>query len=134
MALSIDHVAVVVHSLEEALSFYRDALGLEVAERREVPGEGVEIASLPLANGRVELVRPLQNEGAIARFLDTRGEGLHHICLVVEDITAAMNRLREAGALPVTDEPQVAVDGTRYVFVHPKSAHGVLLELYEEPM
>lgn len=133
MTPSVDHVAIVVRSLDEALSFYRDALGLTVTERREVPEEGVEIASLALANGSVELVRPLGSEGGIANFLDSRGEGLHHICLVVQDIAAAMKRLREAGALPVTDEPQVAADGTRYVFVHPKSAHGVLLELYEEP-
>lgn len=132
MMLSVDHVAIVVHDLDEALSFYRDALGLSVTERREVPEEGVEIASLTLTNGSVELVRPLGDEGGIARFLDSRGEGLHHICLVVPDITAAMERLRRAGALPVTDEPQVAADGRRYVFVHPKSAHGVLLELYEE--
>jgi methylmalonyl-CoA epimerase len=133
MTLPIDHVAIVVRSLDEALAFYRDALGLDVTERHDVPEEGVEVASLPLARGRIELVRPLSNEGGVARFLEKRGEGLHHICLVVDDIVDAMEQLREAGADLITDEPQVGADGTRYVFIHPKSAHGVLLELYEKP-
>ena len=133
MTLPIDHVAIVVRDLDEALAFYRDALGLDVIERRDVLEEGVEIASLPLARGRIELVRPLSDEGGVARFLEKRGEGLHHICLVVDDIVDAMEHLREAGADLITDEPQVGADGTRYVFIHPQSAHGVLLELYEEP-
>lgn len=134
MTLPIDHVAIVVRSLEEALAFYKDALGLELTERREVPEEGVEIASLPLARGRIELVRPLTDEGGVARFLAKRGEGLHHICLVVDDIIQTMEHLREAGADLITDEPLVSADGTRYVFIHPKSAHGVLLELYEQSL
>ena len=133
MTLPIDHVAIVVRDLDEALAFYRDALGLDAIERCDVLEEGVEIASLPLARGRIELVRPLSDEGGVARFLEKRGEGLHHICLVVDDIVDAMEQLREAGADLVTDEPQRGADGTRYVFIHPKSAHGVLLELYEEP-
>lgn len=133
MTLPIDHVAIIVRNLDEALAFYRDALGLDVIERRDVPEEGVEVASLPLAQSRIELVQPLSDEGGVARFLEKRGEGLHHICLVVDDIVGAMEQLREAGADLITDEPQVGADGTRYVFIHPKSAHGVLLELYEEP-
>jgi len=133
MTLPIDHVAIIVRNLDEALAFYRDALGLDVTERRDVPEEGVEVASLPLAQSRIELVQPLSDEGGVARFLEKRGEGLHHICLVVDDIVGAMEQLREAGADLITDEPQVGADGTRYVFIHPKSAHGVLLELYEEP-
>lgn len=134
MALRIDHVAIVVRSLDEALGFYRDGLGLDVAERREVPEEGVEIVSLSLARGRIELMRPLGDEGGVARFLEKRGEGLHHICLIVDDIVAAMEQLRHGGADLITSEPQVGADGTRYAFVHPRSAHGVLLELYEEPV
>lgn len=133
MTLPIDHVAIIVRNLDEALAFYRDALGLDVTERRDVPEEGVEVASLPLAQSRIELVRPLSDEGGVARFLEKRGEGLHHICLVVDNIVEAMEQLRESGADLITEEPQVGTDGTRYVFIHPKSAHGVLLELYEEP-
>lgn len=134
MTLSVDHVAIVVRGLDEALAFYRDALGLDVEERCEVPEEGVEIASLSLGNGSIELVRPMDDQGGIARFLEKRGEGLHHICFAVDDIVAAMQRLQEAGATLITDQPQEKADGRRYVFIHPKSAHGVLLELYEESM
>ena len=128
---SIHHIAIAVHDLDAALAFYRDALGLEMAERRQVPEEGVEIAFLPAGEGEIELLRPLDEESGVARFLEKRGEGLHHICLAVDDIEAAMARLQASGARVLSDEPRVDVHGTRYVFVHPRSAHGVLLELYE---
>ncbi len=131
MPTAIHHIAIAVNDLEAALAFYRDALGLEVSERREVPEEGVEIAFLPAGEGEIELLRPLGPDSSVARFLEKRGEGLHHICLRVENITAAMERLRAAGATLLSEEPRVGADGTRYVFIHPKSAHGVLLELYE---
>jgi len=128
---SIHHIAIAVHDLEAALAFYRDALGLEVTERREVPEEGVEIAFLPAGEGELELLQPLNEASSVAQFLERRGEGLHHVCLAVQDIEAAMARLRAAGARLLSEKPRVNVHGTRYVFVHPKSAHGVLLELYE---
>jgi methylmalonyl-CoA/ethylmalonyl-CoA epimerase len=131
MSPSIHHIAVAVHDLDAALAFYRDTLGLEMTERREVPEEGVEIAFLPAGEGEIELLRPLDEESGVARFLEKRGEGLHHVCLAVEDVEAAMERLRAAGARLLSDEPRVNVHGTRYVFIHPRSAHGVLLELYE---
>jgi len=130
---SIHHIAIAVHDLEAALDFYRDALGLEVTERREVPEEGVEIAFLPAGEGELELLQPLNEASSVAQFLEKRGEGLHHVCLAVQDVEAAMERLRAAGARLLSEEPRVNVHGTRYVFVHPKSAHGVLLELYEVP-
>jgi methylmalonyl-CoA/ethylmalonyl-CoA epimerase len=129
---TLHHIAIAVHDLDAALAFYRDALGLEVAERRQVDQEGVEIAFLPAGEGEIELLRPLDDNSGVARFLEKRGEGLHHICLAVEDIEAAMERLRAAGARLLSKEPRVNVEGTRYVFVHPRSAHGVLLELYED--
>lgn len=131
MGTTIHHVAIAVEDLDAALAFYRDALGLEMTERREVPEEGVEIAFLPAGEGEVELLRPLDEESGVARFLEKRGEGLHHVCLAVGDVEAAMERLQAAGAQVLSDEPRVDAHGTRYVFVHPKSAHGVLLELYE---
>jgi methylmalonyl-CoA epimerase len=131
MPKSIHHVAIVVHDLDQALAFYRDALGLEMADRRQVLEEGVEIAFLPTGEAEIELLQPLSEEGGVARFLKKRGEGLHHICLVVDDIDTAMGRLEAAGTQVLSEEPQVGADGTRYVFVHPKSAHGVLIELYE---
>jgi methylmalonyl-CoA/ethylmalonyl-CoA epimerase len=131
MKPSIHHVAIVVRDLDAALTFYRDALGLEMSERREVPEEGVEIAFLPAGEGEIELLRPLDEGSGVARFLGKRGEGLHHVCLAVEDIEAAMERLREGGAQFLSAEPLVNEHGIRYVFVYPKSTHGVLLELYE---
>ncbi len=132
MQQSLDHIAVVVRDIDEALGFYRDALGLDVVERRSVPTEGVEVACLSLGNASLELVRPISGESGVGRFLEKRGEGLHHVCLTVDDISAALERLRGAGADLITETPQVAADGRRYAFVHPKSANGVLLELYEE--
>ena len=128
---AIHHIAIVVRDLDAALALYRGALGLEMSERREVPAEGVEIAFLPAGEGEIELLRPLDKESGVAHFLEKRGEGLHHICLAVEDVETAMERLQEAGAQLLSEEPRVDEHGTRYVFVHPKSAHGVLLELYE---
>lgn len=131
MSLSIHHIAIAVRDLEAALAFYRDALGLEMTERRIVPQEGVEIAFLPMGESEIELLRPLDDDSGVARFLEKRGEGLHHICVRVNDILAAMERLKAAGATLLSEEPRVGADGTRYVFIHPKSAFGVLLELYE---
>ncbi len=131
MSPSIHHIAIVVRDLDAALEFYRDVLGLEMTERREVPEEGVEIAFLPAGEGEIELLRPLDEGSGVARFLEKRGEGLHHICLAVADVEAAMERLRAAGAQLLSEKPRVNIHGTHYVFVHPKSAHGVLLELYE---
>jgi len=132
MVDSMHHVAIVVKDLDEALRFYRDALGLEVEERRRVEAENVEIAFLPMGESEIELLRPLSSESGVARFLEKRGEGLHHVCLAVDDVDVAMARLQQAGAQVLSEEPQEGTDGTRYLFVHPRSAHGVLIELYEE--
>jgi methylmalonyl-CoA epimerase len=132
MKKTIHHIAIVVQDLDAALALYRDGLGLEVTGRREIPEESVEIAFLPTGEGEIELLQPLDEESGVARFLAKRGEGLHHVCLAVEDVEAEMERLRSAGAQLLSEEPRVNAQGTRYVFVHPKSAHGVLLELYEE--
>lgn len=131
MPTTIHHIAVAVRDLDEALAFYRDALGLEVTSRREVPKEGVEIAFLASGEAQIELVQPLDDEGGVARFLEKHGEGLHHLCLRVDDIAQAVARLREMGARLLSKEPQAGPGGKRYVFIHPRSAHGVLLELYE---
>jgi len=130
---SIHHIAIAVQDLDAALAFYGDALGLEMTERRKVPEEGVEIAFLPAGEGEIELLQPLGEASGVARFLEKRGEGLHHVCLAVDDIDAAMERLRAAGARLLSHEPRVNEHGTRYVFVHPRSTRGVLLELYEMP-
>lgn len=131
MTQSIDHIAVVVGDLDQAVRFWSEALGLDLAERRYVAEEEVEVASLSLGDASIELVRPLGSESGVAAFLDRKGEGLHHVCLEVDDIMGTIEQLLDAGADLTTDEPRVRADGRRYAFVHPKSAHGVLLELYE---
>ena len=128
----IDHVAIVVQDLDEALQFYGQALGLTVVERQELPQEGVEIAFLPLGDAEIELLRPLDPQNSIGRYLTKRGEGIHHLCLRVEDIEAAVAQLQERGARLAGGIRQ-RENGTRYVFIHPKSTHGVLLELYQPP-
>jgi methylmalonyl-CoA epimerase len=133
MPNSMHHVAIVVRNLDRALAFYRDTLGLEVADRRQVLEEDVEIAFLLTGEAEIELVQPLTEDGGVARFLESRGEGLHHICLALDDLDTAVGQLEAAGACVLGDGPQVGADGTRFVFVHPKSAHGVLIELYEAP-
>ncbi len=129
--MKIDHVAIAVKDLDAALEFYRDALGLEVADRREIPAEGVEIAFLPMGESEIELLRPLDESNSIGRFIAKRGEGIHHICLRVEEIETAVAKLEAAGARMAT-EIREHPNGTRYAFVHPKSSHGVLIELYQK--
>ncbi|MGD1993485.1 MAG: methylmalonyl-CoA epimerase [Anaerolineae bacterium] len=131
MGTTIHHVAIVVEDLDQALTFYRDTLGLDMTGRQEVPDEGVETAFFRTGEGKIELVRPLEADSGVARFLRKRGEGLHHLCLHVGDIDAVVARLRAAGAQLLSERPQLREDGTRYIFIHPRSAHGVLLELYE---
>lgn len=130
----IDHVAIVVRDIERALGFYRDVLGLVPDEIREVPSEQVRIAFLPSGgpNGStIELLETTASDSSLARFLEKRGEGLHHVCLEVDDIEAALRELREQGAVVLDEQPRQAAEG-RAFFIHPRSAHGVLLELLEK--
>ena len=129
---SVHHIAIAVHDLDAALDFYNETLGLQVTDRREEPSEGVEIAFLAAGQSVIELLRPLSPSNSIGRFLEKRGEGLHHICLAVSDLDMAIAQLRTRGAQILNKEPQVNAEGVRYIFIHPKSAHGVLLELYEQ--
>ena len=129
----IDHVAVVVRDLDAALHFYRDLLGIMPSRVLDFPQEGVRIAFLPLggANGsEIELLEPMNPEGSVARFLEQRGGGLHHICLEVPDIDRALEELRAAGAQVLDETPRRTAEG-RGIFLHPKGTGGVLLELVQ---
>ena len=129
----IDHVAVVVRDLESALQFYRDLLGIQPSRILDFPQEGVRIAFLPLggADGsEIELLEPIDPEGSVARFLEQRGGGLHHICLEVPDIDRALAELKAAGARVLDDSPRPTAEG-RGIFLHPKATGGVLLELVQ---
>lgn len=128
---SIHHVAVVVSNMEAALAFWRDALAMEVREVRDVPGEASQVAFLPAANSEVELVRPMTSDSGVAKFLAKRGPGMHHVCLEVDDLKAMLERLKSKGVRLINDEPRLAPDGKQYAFVHPESAGGVLVELYQ---
>jgi len=134
MPRRIDHVAIIVRNIEQALVFYRDTLGIMPGEIKEVPTEQVRIAFLPMGGpggSEIELIEPTTPDSSLAKFLDKRGEGLHHICLEVDDIDAALLEMQEKGA-PVLDmQPRVAAEG-RAIFIHPKAANGVLLELLEK--
>jgi methylmalonyl-CoA epimerase len=129
--MKLDHLGVAVKSLESGLRLYRDALGLELAHTEEVAAEKVRVAMLPLGDTRVELLEATSDDSAIARFVARRGEGLHHIAVQVPDLNAAIARLKATGARLIQEQPGVGAGGHRYVFVHPQSAGGVLLELVE---
>ena len=134
MPKRIDHVAIIVRNLEQALLFYRDTLGIEPAEIKEVPSEEVRIAFLPLGGpggSEIELIEPTTPASSLSRFLEKRGEGLHHICLEVENIEEALREMQEKGAPVLDTAPRRAAEG-RAIFLHPKGTNGVLLELIEK--
>ena len=128
---SINHVAVVVDDMEKALSFWRDALGMQLHELRDVPAEKSQVAFLPLAGSEVELVMPTSDDSGISKYLSKRGAGMHHICLEVDDIFGMLAQLKAKGVRLINEEPRTAVDGKKYAFIHPESTSGVLVELYE---
>lgn len=129
----IHHVGIAVESIDDALPLYADALGVVPTLRTEVPGEGVSVAMLTLGDSRIELLEAIGANSPITKFLARRGPGLHHIAVRVDDLEAAVARLRASGRRLVADEIRLGAEGYRYVFVHPSSAGGVLLELIEEP-
>jgi methylmalonyl-CoA/ethylmalonyl-CoA epimerase len=128
---SIHHVAIVVEDLEKALSFWQDALGMDLHELRDVPAEKSQVAFLPLAGAEVELVHPTDEESGIARYLAKRGPGMHHLCLEVDDLDGMLAQLKAKGVRLVNEEPRLSADGRRYAFIHPEASGGVLVELYE---
>ncbi len=127
----IDHLGIAVRSLDRALEFYRDQLGLKISLRETVAHEKVNVAMLPLGEPRIELLEPTEPESVIGKFLDKRGEGLHHIAIRVPDLNASVERLRASGA-KLLNEPRTGAGGHLYVFVHPSSTGGVLIELIQE--
>jgi methylmalonyl-CoA epimerase len=129
----IDHIGIVVSNIDEALRVYRQALGLDVAEIQERPDLAATIAFLPLGESEIELVQPVSSDSDAAKFLQKRGEGIHHICLEVDDIEESLADLRGKGLELIDEVPRIGPKGERFAFIHPKSAHGVLIELYQLP-
>lgn len=131
MIKNINHIAIIVPELEGALDFWEGALGLSLARTQSVPSEGVDVAFLPVGGSNLELMKPTVADSGVARFLEKRGPGIHHVCFEVDDIDAMMTRLREREIQLINQEPLTGHGGYRYAFVHPKSTGGVLVELYE---
>jgi methylmalonyl-CoA/ethylmalonyl-CoA epimerase len=129
---TIDHLGIAVKSLAAARAFY-EKLGLEVVGEEVVEHEKVRIAMLPVGESRLELLEATADDSPIARFIAKRGEGLHHVALQVNNLASVVERLKKAGTRLISDEIKIGAGGHLYVFVHPSSAGGVLLELCEDP-
>ena len=129
--MQIDHLGIAVKSLAEAKQFY-ERLGLEVMPEETVEAENVRVAMVPIGESRIELLEPTLSDSTIAKFLEKRGQGLHHVALHVTNLAKTVERLKASGTRLINEEIKVGAGGHRYVFVHPSSAGGVLLELVED--
>jgi len=125
---TIDHLGIAVKSLAEAKKFYR-AMGFDIGHEEVVEHEKVRVAMVPAGESRIELLEATSEDSAVARFIAKRGEGLHHVAVSVEDLQATIDALKKTGTRFISDEIKVGAGGHLYVFVHPSSAGGVLLEL-----
>ena len=131
MIKNINHIAIIVPDLEGALNFWEGALGLTLVRTESVPEEGVDVAFLPVGGSNVELLKPTVADTGVARFLEKRGPGIHHMCFEVDDIEATLADLRARDIQLINPEPVMGHGGRKYAFVHPKSTGGVLVELYQ---
>ena len=132
MLLEIDHVAIAVADLEAAIDYYRDTFGATVAHRERIEHDGVEEALIAVAQSYVQLVSPTRPDSTVAKFIERRGEGLHHVGYRVADCAAALQAVRDAGGQLIDEAPRPGSRGTTVAFVHPKGAFGTLIELVQE--
>lgn len=130
MSFSLDHLGIAVKSLATAKDIY-ERIGLSLSPEEIVPSEKVRVAMVPVGDTRLELLEPTSEDSVIAKFISKRGEGLHHISLRVPDLSAAVQTLKSSSVRLVSDEIKIGAGGHRYVFIHPSSASGVLIELVE---
>jgi methylmalonyl-CoA epimerase len=131
MSFSLDHLGIAVRSLADAKAIY-EKLGLPVSSEEVVPAEKVRLVMVPVWETRLELLEPTSDDSVIAKFIAKRGEGLHHISIRVPDLNAAVQKLKASGTRLISDEIKTGAGGHRYVFLHPSSASGVLIELVED--
>ena len=131
MFARVDHIGVAVEDLDAALALYGDALEMPVAHREVVEQQGVEAVLLDVGENHVELLRPLGPDTPVGKFLAARGPGLHHVAYQVQDIEAALDRLREQGLRLIDERPRVGIRGSLVAFVHPKASSGVLTEIVQ---
>ncbi len=132
MSKSLNHVGVAVQSIEAALPYWRDSLGLQLLEIREVPSERVKVAFLDAGQTHIELLEATADDSPIARFIERRGEGVHHLCFDAPDIHGSMACMRAGGARLLDETPRAVGGGKAAAFIHPKSGNGVLVELYAD--
>jgi methylmalonyl-CoA epimerase len=130
--MKINHLGIATKGIEEALKFWEGALGLENVHTETVEDQKVRVAMLPLGESRIELLEPTSEDSPISKFLEKRGGGIHHIAVEVEDINAALAKLKAEGARLIDETPRIGAEGCLVAFVHPASANGVLLELVQE--
>jgi methylmalonyl-CoA epimerase len=130
MINAVDHIGIAVRSISEARRFY-EAMGLDVSRIEEVPAEGVRVAIIPCGSSRIELLEPTSPNSPVAKFLDKRGPGMHHLCFRSDDVRSDDSRLRAAGVDVLRDEPTPGAEGAQVQWVHPRSSGGVLVELSE---
>ena len=133
MKAVIDHVGVAISDLDESLKFFRDALGLELEPPEDIPSQRVRAHFLQAGDATVELVEPTADDSPIAKFIAKRGPGLHHLCLRVDDIVAALADLKTKGVTLIDETPRPGAHGSLVAFIHPSSTHGVLVELKQPP-
>ena len=128
----IQHLGVAVESIEKALAFWRDALGLELKEIEIVEDQGVRVAMLPIGESRIELLEATASETPVGKFLAKRGPGIHHLCVEVSDINAKLGELKARGARLIDERPRIGAGGSLVAFIHPSSTGGVLIELTQK--
>jgi methylmalonyl-CoA epimerase len=131
--MKIDHIGIATRGIDDAAVFWREALGLEAEAQEDVGEQRVRVAMLPIGESCLELLEATSDDSPIAKFLDQRGPGIHHIAIRVDDIRASLERLREKGARLIDETPRVGAGGCLVAFIHPSSANGVLVELVERP-
>jgi len=128
----VAHIGIAVRDLDEALRLYHETLGLPLHGRESVESDGVNVAFLPVGDTELELLEAMDTESPVARFIEKRGEGIHHIALEVDDVAETLEILRERGYRLIDEEPRIGAGGVRVAFVHPRSTSGVLIELCEK--
>jgi methylmalonyl-CoA/ethylmalonyl-CoA epimerase len=128
----IDHVAIAVRDLDAAISWYEAALGARLAHRERVDRDGVEEALLSVAESFIQLLTPISDDSPVSRFLEAKGEGIHHVAYRVLDCAAAIEQMRAVGAQVIDEHPRPGSRGTTVAFVHPRSSFGTLIELVQE--
>jgi methylmalonyl-CoA/ethylmalonyl-CoA epimerase len=129
--MKIDHLGIATKSIDDALGFWADALGLENVHTEIVEDQKVRVAMLPLGESRIELLEPTNEDSPISKFLEKRGSGIHHIAIEVDDIEASLTKLKNKGVRLIDESPRIGAEGCLVAFVHPVSANGVLLELVQ---